>query len=82
MNIQTPSHSIAGYLATLGIRLPLTAVGGNLVDRDGDVVMLALPRNGVPAAREAAEAFARLVNTAVAVAAPVPADLAVASAEA
>ena len=81
MNIQTPSHSIAGYLATLGIRLPLTAVGGNIVDGDGDVVLLALPRNGVPAAREAAEAFARLVNAAVASAAPVPAEVGFCSAE-
>ncbi len=84
MNAHTPALSIAAQLALLGVRLPLHAVGKDLADADGHLVLIGTVQGGVPTAHDRAKAFASLINSALSqpITVPVPHEAGFACSEA
>lgn len=83
MNAQTPTISMTAQLALWGVRLPLHAVGKDLADADGHLVLIGTVQGGVPTAHDRAKAFASLINSALSqpITVPVPYEAGFASAE-
>lgn len=84
MNAQTLTISITAQLALWGVRLPLHAVGKDLADADGHLVLIGTVQGGHPTAHDRAKAFASLINSALSqpITVPVPYEAGFVSAEA
>lgn len=74
MNAFTPSISMTAQLALWGVRLPVHAVGKDLADADGHLVLIGMVQGGTPTAHDRAKAFASLINSALSqpITVPVP----------
>ncbi len=84
MNAHNHTLTIAAQLALLGVRLPVHAIGKDLADADGHLVLIGTVQGGGPTAHDRAKAFATLINSAVSqpITVPVPYEAGFASAEA